>query len=107
VDRRGLRQPMTLRRLVFPSTSNRNHRIELRDPEGRARPPGTWPIMLVRKLPLQRFRYLYLYPGDPGYASVKREIKHRDGVGVSRKTETKRVYLTLAEAKKAWPGCPL
>jgi HKD family nuclease len=63
IDRKGSRYGMSPRRLVFPSGSNQNHRIELRDPEGRHRAAGVWPIILVRKLGSRQFEYLYLYPG--------------------------------------------
>lgn len=107
VDRRGVGQGMRSRRLVFPSGSNHNHRIELGDPERNQRSRSGRPIVLVRKLGPRRFRYLYLYPGDKGYASMTRQIEARNGVGTSLKKETKRVYLTLAEVRRVWPNCPL
>jgi hypothetical protein len=100
------RHGMRSRRLVFPSGSNKNHRIELRDPEGRHRGTGVWPIILVHKLGPRRFEYLYLHPGDAGYTSMQREIRKRDGVGAWRRPETKRVYLTLGDVKRVWLGCP-
>jgi HKD family nuclease len=107
VDRTGAAHGMRPRRLVFPSGSNQNHRFELRDPEGRTRGPGVWPVLLVRRLGAGRFRYLYLYPGDRGYAAMRREMMRREGIGSWRRAETKRVSLSLAEVLRAWPGCPL
>jgi hypothetical protein len=107
VDRTGAGYGMRAHRLVFPSGSNRNHRFELRDPEGRQRGAGVWPVVLVRRLGPNRFRYLYLYPGDRGFAAMRREMQRREGIGAWRRAETKRVLLTFAEVQRAWPGCPL
>jgi hypothetical protein len=106
VDRSGAKHGMRLRALVFPSGSNRNHRFEMRDPEGRARGAGVWPVLLVHRISRRRFEYLYLYPADSGYSAMRRKIRRRDGVGRSMKAETKRVYLTLGEVRRVWPGCP-
>ena len=107
VDLTGAAHGMRPRRLVFPSGSNRNHRLELRDPQGRPRGAGVWPVILVRRLGAGRFRYLYLYPGDRGYAAMRREMQRRGGIGSWRRAETKRVSLPLAEVLRSWPGCPL
>jgi HKD family nuclease len=107
IDRQGNAQLRGDRVLVYPAGSNQNHRIELRDPDGRTRTPGTYPVLLARRLRRGRFRYVYLYPGDAGYAPIKAEMAARDGVGISNLADTKRVYLTLAEAQQVWPGCPL
>lgn len=106
IDKNGVRYGMRARQLVYSAKSNQNHRMELRDPSGRKRGLDEWPIVLVEKLRAGRFRYLYLYPGDSGYAAMKREIARRGGVGDWRKAETKRVYLTLGEVVRLWPSCP-
>jgi hypothetical protein len=105
VDRGGVRHTMPPRPLVIPSGSQ-NRRFELPDAEGRRAAPGARQVILVRRLRRKRFEYLRLHPGDPGYLAMRREIQRRDPVGISRKEETKRVYLTLAEVRNAWRGCP-
>lgn len=105
VDRQGGRHGMPPRPLIF-SDSNKNRRFEMPDPEPNRRASGNRPIILVRRLARRRFEYLLLYPRDPGYTPVQREIERRPKVGRSTKRETKRVYLTLGDVRNVWPGCP-
>lgn len=106
IDRRGRSRGTEMRRLINPP-ANENHRIELPEPEGRLRPASGTPVVLVLELDRRQVRYMYLLPGDRGYPAVNREISRRESVGISRKAETKRVYMTLGELKGIWPGCPL
>lgn len=106
LDRGGTVYPPDIRTLIF-SDINQNHRFELPDPEGRGRPPGPFPILLVHRFGKGQFRYLYVLPEDRGFRAMKREIARRDGVGISRSVETKRVYLTIGELRRHWPGCAL
>lgn len=107
VGRDGTVRPPEISRLVFPMGSNRNHRFEMRDPEGRPRPSGSFPILLVHRCGPGLFRYFYVFSTDTGYRALDRERARREGVGSSRKPETKRVYLTLGELRRCWPGCPI
>jgi hypothetical protein len=50
---------------------------------------------------------MHLFPGDTGYRTVQREIAQRESVGISRKPQTKRVYMTVGELRRIWSGCPL
>jgi HKD family nuclease len=106
VDRGGKLYPPDIRTLIF-SDINQNHRFELPDPEGRPRPPGSFPILLVHRFGNGQFRYLYVLPEDRGFRAMKREIARRRGVGISRSVDTKRVYLTIGELRRYWPGCAL
>jgi HKD family nuclease len=106
IDRRGQSTGTEMRRLINPP-ANENHRIELPEPEGRLRPATGTPIILALELDRRQVRYMYLLPGDNGYRSVLREISRREAIGISRKPETKRVYMTLGELRRRWPGCPL
>jgi hypothetical protein len=106
VDRGGKVYPPDIRTLVF-SPINRNHRFELPDPEGRGRPPEGFPILLIHRFGRGQFRYLYVLPGDRGFRALKREISRRKPVGRSGRAETKRVYLTVGELRRYWPGCAL
>lgn len=105
IDRNGDSRGIKRSQLIFSST-NGNHRFELREPEGRARPAGT-PIILVQELDLRQFRYAYVFPDDTGYRVLRREIGRRSGVGVSMKADTKRVYINVGELRRVWAGCPL
>lgn len=107
IDRKGRSTGNATRRLIFPATSNQNHRIELPEPEGRTRPSAGTPIVLALELDQRQFRYMYLMPGDPGYKAIEREIANRSAVGRNRLPSTKRVYLTLGELRQAWSTCPL
>jgi hypothetical protein len=107
VDRRGLPKGRETRRLIYPASSNQNHRIELPEPEGRDRPDEGDVLVLVLELDQRQFRYLYLLRGDAGYDTIRGEIANRQAVGGHRKPSTKRVYLTLGELRQAWPDCPL
>jgi HKD family nuclease len=106
IDRRGRSKGTEMRRLINPP-ANENHRIELPEPEGRPRPATGTPIILVLELDRRQVRYMYLLPGDNGYRTVHREISRREAVGISRKPETKRVYMTLGELRSIWASCPL
>ena len=106
VDRSGKIYPPDIRSLIF-SDINQNHRFELPDPEGRGRSPGEFPILLVHRFGKGQFRYLYVLSDDRGFRAMKREIVRRGGVGTSRSLETKRVYLTIGELRRYWPGCAL
>lgn len=106
VDRSAKLYRPEIRTLIF-SDINQNHRFELPDPEGRGRPAGSFPILLVHRFGKGQFRYLYVLPEDLGYRAMRREIARRDGVGISRLLETKRVYLTVGDLRKHWPGCAL
>jgi HKD family nuclease len=106
VDRGGTVYPPDIRGLIF-SEINQNHRFELPDPEGRGRPPGAFPILLVHRFGSGQFRYLYVLPDDRGFRAMKREIVRRPGVGRSNSNDTKRVYLTIRELRRYWPGCAL
>ena len=107
VERNGSTHPPEMRRLIFPSGSNKNHRIELPEPEGRPRPGRGVPVVLVHELGRGTFRYLYVLPEDRGYRAVEREIDRRPTVGICRKRETRRVYLSLGDLRRRWPTCPL
>lgn len=107
VDRRGLPRGRETRRLIYPASSNQNHRIELPEPEGRDRPDEGDVLVLVLELDQRQFRYLYLLPDDAGHETIRREIANRQAIGGHRKPSTKRVYLTLGELRQAWPDCPL
>jgi HKD family nuclease len=107
VRRSGLVGAPEISNYVNPTGSNGNNRFEMRDPEGRARTPGTFPILLVHRVGPGLFRYCYVLPSDTGYRAMDRERARREGVGTSFKPETKRVYLTLGELRARWPGCPL
>jgi HKD family nuclease len=107
VDRNGRSTGNATRRLIFPATSNQNHRIELPEPEGRTRPSVGTPIVLALELDQRQFRYMYLMPGDPGYQTIEREIANRPAVGRNRLPSTKRVYMTLGDLRQAWSGSPL
>lgn len=106
IDRQGQSKGTENRKLINPP-ANENHRIELPEPEGRPRPATGTPIVLALELDRRQVRYMYLLPGDRGYRTVAREIARRDSVGISRKPETKRVYMTLGELRRSWGGCPL
>jgi len=106
VTRNRRLHPWEERRLIF-APGNRNHRFELPEPEGRSRPAGESPIVLLHEVAWKRFRYIYLLPEDPGYHTIAAAIRRREGVGTSRKPETRRVYLTLGWLRDAWPECPL
>ena len=105
--RNGSVGPPEISKYVNPTDSNGNNRFEMRDPEGRTRIPGTFPILLVHRVGPGLFRYFYVLPGDSGYRAMDRERRRREGVGTSFKPETKRVYLTLGEVRTGWPSCPL
>jgi HKD family nuclease len=105
IDRGGQSHGTETRRLINPP-SNENHRIELPEPEGRPRPTGM-PIVLAIELDRRHVRYMHLFPGDRGYTTVRGEIARRESVGISRKPETKRVYMTIGELRRIWPACPL
>lgn len=106
IDRSGQSRGTETRRLINPPR-NENHRIELPDPEGRPRPATGRSIVLAIELDRRHIRYMHLFPDDPGYRAVQREITRRESVGISRKPETKRVYMTVGELRRTWPGCPL
>jgi HKD family nuclease len=107
VERDGTVHSPKKRALIFPSTTNANHRFELPEPERRERPTTDFPLVLVREIGIRSFRYMYLMPGDVGYRAIRREIDRRPSVGISRKAETKRVYMTLGELRTRWPASPL
>jgi hypothetical protein len=106
IDRTGQSRGTEMRHLINPPR-NQNHRIELPEPEGRPRPATGTPIIVAIELDRRHARYMHLFPGDPGYRAVQQEIAGRESVGISRKPETKRVYMTVGELRRIWPRCPL
>lgn len=90
------------------SKSNQNHRIEFPEPDGRGDPKPKRATLVVLERSFRTFRYMSLRAGDAGYREVERARAARPGLGVSRKTETKRVVLNYGDLKALWPGsCPL
>lgn len=95
-------------KLINPTGSNDNHRIELPEPDGRPNPQPDRGIVVVLERSLRSFRYMHLRPGDRAYDAMAREIAARPAFGLNRKPDTKRVSLRYGELRAAWPGaCPL
>ena len=108
VAQAGALNPPKEAKLVFPSGSNQNHRIEFPEPDDRADPKPDRALLVVLERSFRTFRYMSLRPGDTGYTEMLAETVAREGLGTARKPETKRVLMTYAELKAAWPGpCPL
>lgn len=94
--------------LVNPASTNQNHRIELREPDGRDDPKPERGIVIALDRRPAAFRYMHLRPGDKGYAEIANKIASGQAFGPSRKAETKRIRMSYQELKEAWPGdCPL
>jgi hypothetical protein len=94
--------------LIFPKSSNQNHRIEFREPDGRENPRPQRAILVVLERSFRTFRYMSLRPGDAAYSAIQAELTARPRFGFARKPETKRVAMTYGELKGIWPGhCPL
>jgi hypothetical protein len=103
----ALRSPRQAK-LVFPKSSNQNHRIEFPEPDGRSDPRPDRAILVVLERSFRTFRYMSLRPGDAGYREVQRELASRAAFGAARMAETKRVCMSYGELKSVWPGvCPL
>jgi hypothetical protein len=61
----------------------------------------------VRRLGARKVRYMYLMPGDAGYAIIKKEIAKRPAAGAFRKASTKRVCMTVGDLQGLLPASPL
>lgn len=104
----GAKMPARETRLVNPSGSNDNHRVELREPDGRGDPKPARGVVVVLERSLRTFRYMHLRPSDAAYEPLADEIDTRSPFGPGQPLKTKRVLMSYGELLEAWPGsCPL
>lgn len=108
VKQDGATLPARETRLVNPTGSNDNHRVELPEPDRRDNPKPERGIVVVLERSLRTFRYMHLRPGDTAYDPLAGEIGGRPPFGPGVPERTKRVVMSHGELVEAWPGsCPL
>jgi hypothetical protein len=107
VTQAGSVTPMRESQLINPSKAdepNDNHRIELRESDGRPDPKPNRGIVVVLERSTHVFRYMHLRPNDSGYSQMVQLIAKGDAFGVNHKPTTKRVLTDYKTLKQRWPG---
>lgn len=94
------------RRKIQFKPANSNYRIETdaHDNEPYPNPPNR-PVLVVRREGDDRYRYLLLLPGQPGYTEMNR-LCEVDNLQI-RAGQVARTITSRAALLDAWPECPL
>ena len=92
----------TDRSLVF-AERNRNCKLEFSFGSVTDYPDGGPPILVVFEVDIRKFRYVALFPGNPGYEEMFSLNAARPAIGRG----ARRVLTNLDEVELRWPDCRL